>query len=75
MPKESSFFVFSSKNRCVQIILLAFLNFFAEEDDGQFEPEEDQVDKTRRMASESPLNKVIPIPEGSSFFIFSKDNK
>ena len=45
-----------------------------EEDDGQFEPMEDDTDKARRMASESPLNKVIPIPEGTAFFIFTQDN-
>ena len=43
----------------------------ADEDDGQFEPEEDDTDKARRMASESPLNKIVPIPDGTSFFVFA----
>jgi hypothetical protein len=47
-----------------------------DEDDGQFEPELDDVDKTRRLASESPgLNKTMPIPAGSAFWLFSQDNK
>ena len=47
---------------------------WVDEDDGQFEPEEDDVDKSRRMASESPLNKIVPIPEGTSFFVFAQHN-
>ena len=47
---------------------------WVDEDDGQFEPEEDDTDKARRMASESPLNKIVPIPDGSAFFIFSSHN-
>ena len=50
-------------------------HYFAEEDDGQFEPIEDEVDQKRRFASESPVNKVMPIPEGTSFFCFAQDNK
>ena len=46
----------------------------ADEDDGQFEPEEDDTDKARRMASESPLNKIVPIPDGTSFFVFASDS-
>jgi len=46
-----------------------------DEEDGQFEPEEDDVDKARRMASESPLNKIVPIPEGTSFFVFAQDSQ
>ncbi len=45
-----------------------------DEDEGQFEPEEDAVDKTRRMASESPINKIVPIPEGTSFWVFAQDS-
>jgi len=48
---------------------------YAEDDeDGQFEPMEDKGDKERRMMSESPVNKVMPIPEYSSFFVFSYDS-
>ena len=53
----------------------AALYLFVEEDDGQFEPEEEEVDKARRVASESPINKVVPIPEGSAFWVFAQDNQ
>lgn len=73
MPKESSFFIFSSKNRYKHWFNWLFFGIL-DEDDGQFEEEEDGVDKSRRMASESPVNKVVPIPEGTSFWIFTYDN-
>ena len=47
----------------------------SDDDGGQFEPEEDEADKMRRMVSESPINKIMPIPEGSSFFLFAQHNK
>ena len=61
--------------------MLAITDFHApflyslDEDDGQFEPEEEEVDKQRKLGSESPINKVMPIPEGSAFWVFSKDNQ
>lgn len=48
--------------------------YFVEEDDGQFEAEEEEVDMARRVASESPINKTVPIPEGSAFWVFAQDN-
>merc|ERR550532_1788606 len=50
-------------------------NYYGEEeDDGQFEAEEEEVDMARRVASESPINKTVPIPEGSAFWVFAQDN-
>lgn len=54
---------------------MPFLSYLADEDDGQFEPEEDDIDKQRRMASESPLNKVVPIPDGISLWLFKNDSQ
>jgi len=48
---------------------------YAEDDEeGQFEPDETKADKERRMMSESPINKVMPIPEYSALFVFGYDN-
>ena len=50
------------------------INQFADDEEGQFEPSEDKHDKERRMMSESPVNKIMPIPEYSSFFIFHHES-
>ena len=47
---------------------------FSDDEEGQFEPDETKADKERRMMSESPINKVMPIPEYSALFVFSYDN-
>ena len=41
-----------------------------EDDEGNFE----EPKKERIIEDPSPVNKVEPIPEGASFFIFSQDN-
>ena len=47
---------------------------FSDDEEGQFEPDETKADKERRMMSESPINKVMPIPEYSALFVFGYDN-
>ncbi len=47
-----------------------------EDDEGQFEGDDDEdEDRGRRMVSESPVNKIEPIPETKAFFIFSHNNQ
>lgn len=52
-----------------------------ESDDGygdlsaQYEPDETAVDKQLRATSESPINKIEPLPEASAFFVFTRDNQ
>ena len=46
-----------------------------DDDEGQFEPEEDETDRNRRMESESPMNKVQPIPDATAFFILQPQNQ
>ena len=57
-------------------MLKAFLFLYSDDyDGGQFEFEEDETDRLRRMISESPVNKILPIPESSAFFLFNHDNQ
>jgi voltage-dependent calcium channel L type alpha-1D len=53
---------------------LEYDQYAEDDDDGQFESPEDEVAQKRRMASESPVNKTMPIPAGTSFFVFTQDN-
>ena len=47
-----------------------FIHYPEEDDEGNFE----EPKKERVIEDPSPVNKVEPIPEGASFFIFSQDN-
>jgi len=47
-----------------------YLPYVEEDDEGEFE----EAIKQRQIDEPSPVNKIEPIPEGSSFFIFSQDN-
>merc|ERR1719411_1125159 len=47
-----------------------FIHYPEDDDEGNFEAPK----KERVIEDPSPVNKVEPIPEGASFFIFSQDN-
>ena len=72
MPKGSSFFIFSSKNRLGQKTGTNRLSLptRVSDDEGQFE--EDDI---KREPSVNSLNKIVPIPDASAFFIFAAKNK
>ncbi len=55
--------------------LNAFSPPLSDDDEGQFELEEDEEDRQRRAISESPVNKVQPIPDATSFFILKPENQ
>ncbi|KNC23831.1 Voltage-dependent calcium channel type D subunit alpha-1 [Lucilia cuprina] len=69
MPRESSFFIFSHTNRMHIVQYLTFLYHIEYDDNGV------ATARPRRMSEVNTATKIQPIPEGSSFFLFSQTNR
>ncbi|CAH2099005.1 unnamed protein product [Euphydryas editha] len=73
IPDATSFFIFSKDNRVVSVECYKFLSY---KDGGELEEEGKLVTARPRRISELNMpNQTPPIPNASSFFIFSPTNR